>query len=191
MIAPFEIQMCIERIALLGDMEAFEKLYYHYYKRLKRFAMAIVKNPESAEEIASDVFMILWKSRTRLLEIENLNNYLYIAVRNLSLRQISKSQKINTFSIDDIDFDLIPSYEHNPEQSLLNNELIRHMERAIEALPSRCKTIYKLVKQDGLKYKEIAVILHLSVKTIDAQMAIATKKISQSIRFHLPHCPSK
>lgn len=189
--APFEIQLYVERIALLGDREAFEKLFYYYYKRLKRFAMAIVKNSETAEEIASDVFVILWKNSSRLLEIENLNNYLYIAVRNLSLRQISKAQKVHTFSIDDLDFDLIPSYEKNPEESLLNNEMIRHMEEAIEVLPSRCKTIYKLVKQDGLKYKEIATILNLSVRTIDAQMAIATRKISQSIRFYLPETASR
>lgn len=189
--APFEIQLYVERIALLGDREAFEKLFYYYYKRLKRFAMAIVKNSETAEEIASDVFVILWKNSPRLLEIENLNNYLYIAVRNLSLRQISKSQKVDTFSIDDLDFDLIPAYENNPEESLLNNEMIRHIEAAIEGLPSRCKTIYKLVKQDGLKYKEIAAILNLSVRTIDAQMAIATRKISQSIRFYLPESASR
>jgi len=185
MTAPFEIQLYVERIALLGDKDAFEKLFYHYYKRLKRFALAIVKNNETAEEIASDVFMILWKNRSGLPAIDNLNSYLYITVRNLSLRHISQLKKVSTFSIDDIDFDLVPSYEQNPEESLLNNELIRHIEATIEKLPPRCKTIYKLVKQDGLKYKEIASILNLSVRSIDAQMAIATRKITQSIRFHL------
>ncbi len=56
---------------------------------------------------------------------------------------------------------------------------------AIQKLPPRCKIIYKLIREDGLRYKEVADILHLSVKTIDAQMTIATKKICQSINFVL------
>jgi RNA polymerase sigma-70 factor (ECF subfamily) len=51
----------------------------------------------------------------------------------------------------------------------------------VEALPPRCKMIFKLVREDGLKYKEIAEILNISINTIDAQMAIAVKRITVAI----------
>jgi RNA polymerase sigma factor (sigma-70 family) len=57
------------------------------------------------------------------------------------------------------------------------------MREAIESLPPRCKLIFKLIREDGLKYKEVAEILNISVNTIDVQMAIAVKKICTSLRI--------
>lgn len=183
MLTPFEIQIFAERLALFDDQEALKRLFLHFNERLKRFSMAIVKNNEIAEEVTSDVFVMLWKYRARLTQIENLNSYLYTIAKNLCFKQLGKAKNINEFSLNDINLHLLPTIEKNPEESLLNNELIRHIESSIESLPPKCKLIYKLVRQDGLKYKEIASILNISVKTIDAQMAIASKRITQSIRF--------
>ena len=64
------------------------------------------------------------------------------------------------------------------------------IQQAVEALPPRCKIIFKLVREDGLMYKEVSDILNISVNTIDAQMAIAVKKIvaalESEIDFQLP-----
>jgi RNA polymerase sigma-70 factor (ECF subfamily) len=52
-------------------------------------------------------------------------------------------------------------------------------------LPPRCKLVYKLIKEDGLRYKEVAEILGISVKTIDNQLAIALGKIGKAINVNL------
>jgi RNA polymerase sigma-70 factor (ECF subfamily) len=54
----------------------------------------------------------------------------------------------------------------------------------VEDLPSRCKIIFKLVREDGLKYKEVAEVLNVSVNTVDAQMVIAVKRISEKVKMH-------
>ena len=61
----------------------------------------------------------------------------------------------------------------------------QRISNAIEQLPPRCKIIYKLIKEDGLRYKEVAEILDISIKTIDNQLAIALKKISTAIQVDL------
>ena len=48
----------------------------------------------------------------------------------------------------------------------------------IEHLPARCKMVFRLVKEDGLKYKQVAAVLNISVKTVENQLAIALKKIA-------------
>lgn len=178
---PIVLQHYIEQVATLSDPVAFEKLFYYYYNRLKRFALAITKNNELAEEATSDFFMNMWKHRAGLLEIENLNSYLYIAIKNIALRKVSQNKhQFHTLDIVSLDFtDTTPS----PEDVLLNKEMIRHIENAINDLPQRCQVIYRLAKQDGLKYKEISGILNLSVKTIDAQMAIAVKRITRALKY--------
>lgn len=178
------IQYYLEQVATISDIAAFEKLYYHYYSKLMRFACAIIKQKELAEEVVSDVFVNLWRNRSRLLEIDNLNSYLYIMTRNQAIRKMSQHKSNSTFSIDDIDMPL-QSQQASPEHILLNKELLKNIEGAIESLPSRCRTIYRLAKQDGLKYKEIASLLNLSVKTIDAQMAIAVRRITQALKYNL------
>ena len=59
--------------------------------------------------------------------------------------------------------------------------MLTRMNRAIENLPPRCKMIFKLIREDGLRYKEVAEILNISVNTIDVQMAIAVKRISEAL----------
>lgn len=177
-----KIQALIEQVAVLNDCQAFEELFHLYYKKLLRFAYAIVKDRQLSEEVVSDVFVNIWRNRMRLLEIDNLNSYLYISTKNLAIRSTTiKGRHIN-FPIDEVEIEPHTSVK-TPEDIFLNNEMMERYEAAIIALPPKCQTIYRLAKQDGLKYKEIADILNVSVKTIDAQLSIAIKKITESVRF--------
>jgi len=63
--------------------------------------------------------------------------------------------------------------------------MLRRLHDAIEQLPPKCRLIFKLIKEDGLKHKEVAELLQLSLKTVENQMTIALKKIADSIQFNL------
>ncbi|MEI9957764.1 MAG: sigma-70 family RNA polymerase sigma factor [Ferruginibacter sp.] len=112
-----------------------------------------------------------------MLEIEDLKIYLYISVRNASLRRLQQTQKTNVLSLDDLGVEFA-SAEPDAETFLITNELEKKIDQAIESLPQQCKIIFKLAKQDKLKYKEIAQLLNISVKTIDNQLSTALKKIA-------------
>jgi RNA polymerase sigma-70 factor (ECF subfamily) len=165
----------------VGDQAAFRKLYAYYYKRLFHFALALVKIRESAEEIVEDVFVRIWQQRENLHAIKNLRVYLYTATKNSSLNFLSqKARQSITEPFDHIHVGLDDS-AITPEQILITAEIHQKIQKAVEALPPRCKMIFKLVREDGLKYREISEILNISVNTIDAQMAIAVKRITLAI----------
>ena len=165
----------------VGDQTAFRKLYAHFYKRLFHFALALVKIRESAEEIVEDVFVRIWQQRENLHAIKNLRVYLYTATKNSSLNFLSqKARQSITEPFDHIHVGLDDS-AITPEQILITAEIHQKIQKAVEALPPRCKMIFKLVREDGLKYREISEILNISVNTIDAQMAIAVKRITLAI----------
>ena len=165
----------------VGDQTAFRKLYAHFYKRLFQFALALVKIRESAEEIVEDVFVRIWQQRENLQAIKNLRIYLYTATKNSSLNFLSqKARQSITEPFDHIHVRLDDS-AITPEQILITAEIHQKIQKAVEALPPRCKMIFKLVREDGLKYREISEILNISVNTIDAQMAIAVKRITLAI----------
>lgn len=167
----------IQQLAAGGDQEAYKEIYYHYFKKLCHFAEAIVKVRESAEEITEDVFIKIWQQKEKLAGIKNLRVYLYTATKNTALNYLSsKAQASIIEPFDHIDIELSKTTE-TPEQIMITDEMLGRIRQAVENLPPRCKMIFKLVREDGLRYKEVADILNISVHTIDIQMAIAIKKI--------------
>jgi RNA polymerase sigma-70 factor (ECF subfamily) len=62
-------------------------------------------------------------------------------------------------------------------------ELTHHAEESIAKLPKQCRLVYELSRDQGLKYKEIATILQVSVKTVETQMGRALKHLRNSIPF--------
>jgi RNA polymerase sigma-70 factor (family 1) len=171
------------KIADRNDEQAFKALYYQLYNKLFHFAFAFIKSKQVAEEIVEDVFINIWKNRHHLKEIINLKVYLYTAVKNNSLNYIAKkANEITTAPYDNISID-IAEYEATPEQIMISTEMLKKLNKAVDELPPRCKIIFKLIREDGLKYKEVSEILGLSVNTIDAQMAIAVKRIARAINL--------
>jgi RNA polymerase sigma-70 factor (family 1) len=180
----------VQKQAAEGNEGAFKIIYYRFYKKLYLFALSIVKTREAAEEIAEDVFIKIWQQRENLANIQNLRVYLYVATKNTSLNFLSKKANESiTEPFDHINIDLGIS-DITPEQILITAELQNKIQQEVDALPPRCKMIFKLVREDGLKYKEVSDILNISVNTIDVQMAIAIKKIGAALEpefnFHLP-----
>lgn len=184
MLSPSEIKELQRRIAAYDDEPAYKELFFLFYKPLTQFAYSFVRSTEMSEEIVSDVFIRVWEKRKQLEEIHNLRVYLYISTKNNSLKYLLKQQKQVAITIDELSVE-IRSINADPEQLMITAEMRNRIAIAIEQLPPRCKIIYKLIKEDGLKYKEVAEILDISIKTIDNQLAIALKKISTAIQVDL------
>lgn len=165
------------RIADYDDVAAYKKLFFHFFLPLKSFSFSILKTKETAEEVVSDVLIEIWARRKQLPEIEDLKMYLYVSVRNTSLRKLQQTQKTTVLSLDELEVEFA-SADPDAEASLITDELAKKIELAINQLPPQCKIIFKLAKEDKLKYKEIAVLLNISVKTIDNQLSTALKKIA-------------
>ena len=185
MIASSLLQKLVRRIALYDDALAYKELFLLYHAKLVSFATTIIHSHESAEEVVSDVFLKLWSKRSTLPQVENLHLYIYIITRNLSINRRLRQKREQFFSLDEVKVD-IPSLQLNPEQMMITAEMLKRIRNAIGELPARCRLIFKLVKEDGLKYREVAELLDLSQKTIENQMTIALRKIGQSIQFSLP-----
>lgn len=160
-----------------GDEQAFEEIYLYFHKKLTSFARNFVRSHEIAEEIVGDVFIKLWSRREDIVNIQNLTVYLYSATKNRSLNALTKeARRFVTESLDLTDPDSYP-LSSTPHDLLVTSEIMQTMRQAIELLPARCKVIFQLIREDGLKYKEVSEILNISVHTIDAQMAIAIKRL--------------
>jgi RNA polymerase sigma-19 factor, ECF subfamily len=173
-----------KRIARFDDQQAYKELFSSFYSYLFSFALGIVKSKESAEEVVSDIFIKIWEKRHALEKVTNLKVYLYVATKNTAFNYADKQKRAATNSIDEFSVEFRSRY-FDPEQLLITADMMAIIEREIDKLPPKCKIIFKLVKEDNLKYKEVAEILNISVKTVENQLAIALRKIGNAVSFDI------
>lgn len=182
------------RIAMSEDMKAYKELYLMMFDSLFHFSYSFVKSKQIAEELVSDVFVKLWQLRSQLNTINNLKLYLFGITKNFSLSYLARVPKNLSIQLDDMDMDEINIESviefKNPENLCISKETINNVMQAIRDLPPQCQIIFSLVKVEGLKYKEVARLLNISVFTVRNQVAIATKKIENALpqkpQFHIP-----
>lgn len=173
----------LERISQ-NDPQAFKIFYEYTYPQIFRVASYFVANTEDRKDLISDVYMNLWKNRHSIKEIRNVDNYLFISVRNNVMR--TRAEKINYQHVQIEDSGLETcSMQLDPEKELLNNELKEILELAINSLPDRCRLIFLMIREEEMKYKDVSEILSISEKTVQAQMIIAVKKIGVVVKNYL------
>jgi len=180
----------VNAIAINDSYIAYKKLFGLLFPSVKRFSYSLLKSPEQAEEVASDVMITLWRKRKTIASISNIKVYAFVIAKNLSLNILKKNSGGRIVSLDDISINLRIN-NTTPEWILINDELRQSLNNAIDGLPAQCKIIFRLVKEDGLSYKEVAEILEVSTKTVDSQLVIANKRLSVAIRKEFNLSPVK
>jgi RNA polymerase sigma-70 factor (ECF subfamily) len=166
------------------SQESFTEFFDYYFMRLNHFAHTIVKSELLAEEIVLDVFLKIWEQRGTLDTIINIETYLFISVRNRSINALKKEQKFHFDLLEDSHVQLA-EYKPTADRLLVEYEMFDALNRAVALLPTKCKIIFKLIREDGLNRNEAAEVLNISVKTIDNQVAIAVKRIALQLNIDL------
>jgi RNA polymerase sigma-70 factor (ECF subfamily) len=177
-----DIKRLINLIAVSDNHAAYKELFILLHSRLKQFSYSIVKSQEEAEELVSDIFIKLWEKREKLTSIDKPLLYFYTMAKNLALNRLQKQKKQVDLRPEEWLVQLNSIYL-NPEELMMTAEMLKQIKKAVNELPPRCKLIFKLVKEDGLKYREVAELLQLSIKTIEAQMAIALRRLGKCMHL--------
>ncbi|WP_308587616.1 RNA polymerase sigma-70 factor [uncultured Parabacteroides sp.] len=175
-----DILQWICEMALTDSQTALKSLYLVYFQRLMRFTKLYVSSTADTEEIVSDTFLVIWNNRKSLLKITNFEAYIYSIARHKAISYY-RSRHMEQIELNEISVDLFIHTETTPEDDLISKERINQLNKAIDALPAKCKMAFKLVREDKLKYKEVATILDISVKTLEAHLANAIKKLRESL----------
>lgn len=165
-----------------SDEKAFQALFRAYYPFLCQYATQLLKEPSAAEEIVQELFVRLWEKRKETSIEISVKNYLVRAVKNSCLNHI-RHFKIKSDYIQNIQSEKIL---YADEEYDAQEELIKKIEESIASLPEKRREIFRLSRQEGLKYKEIAAKLNVSVKTVETQMGIALKSLRQKLRDYFP-----
>jgi RNA polymerase sigma-70 factor (family 1) len=163
-----------------GDAEQFESLFRSSYVSLVRYAMTLLKDHDSSEEIVQDLFFRLWKEKEKIKIESSLNGYLFRSVHNRCLHFIEHNKVVERHS-KEVSYSQTESQE-NPSDILHYKELQAKIASILERLPDRCGKIFCMSRFEGLKYNEIAEKLSVSVKTVESNMGKALKEFRKGLK---------
>lgn len=162
-----------------GDEKAFEILFHKYYGHLCLFATKIINDDVAAEEIVQDFFVKLWEKREQLFIETSIKNYFFRSVKNLCINFIQHNKtKLRYAQI------VISEVENQftDDNNYPEIDLSVKIEESINSLPEKRREIFRLSRQEGLKYHEIAQKLNISIKTVETHMSLAIKTLREKLK---------
>jgi RNA polymerase sigma-70 factor (ECF subfamily) len=166
-----------------GKEAAYEHLFDSYYEALCLYARKMVNDLDTAEDLVHNTICKLWTKRESLGLSISVKSYLYRSVYNSCLNHIKHKHTENKYVQEKYHQYLEQELYLSPQREveIMNSELGKQIHSAIESLPEKCREVFKLSRLSGLKNREIAEELDVSINTVQTQLSIALKKLRQQL----------
>lgn len=177
-----QVDKKVVELLRVGDIEAFEKVFFTFADRLYYFAFRYLRNQHDAEEIVQDVFVKLWENRANLNVQLSFSGYIFTIARNTIFNQNRK--KVNEQAYQEYVKVFLDNSSSKTEDDLIYSDIKAIVDKVVEDLPPQRKLIYKMSREKGLSYREIAQELGLSERTIEAHIRLALKTLTKVLDDH-------
>ncbi|HLU89689.1 MAG TPA: RNA polymerase sigma-70 factor [Cyclobacteriaceae bacterium] len=178
---PLESRSDKELLGLLqsGNCFAFSEIYSRYWKKMFTVAANKTGNQEEAEELVQDIFVSLWERRESLEVTVSLNAYLAVSVKYQVIKILARRHLYRKYTRQNLDrgFDI----SNVTNEWLEFEELRERLESLVDNLPPKCRTIFKLSREQGLSQKQIAESCGISEKTVEAHLGKALKVLRSGL----------
>ena len=166
--------------------ERFKQIFENWYPKLLRFAKEYVDDWHEAEDILQNVFLKLWEKQTFLSTGTNLNAYLFTMVKNRCMDFLNHQKVVERFANHQKMKQHEAIFNHNAISKFASEPmdietLERLVEKAIAELPGQCRKVFELSRYEGLKYREIAERLGISVKTVETHISNALNLLRKKL----------
>ena len=173
-----------ELILLLkqSSKDAFTALYKQYWKQVYNFSRLYLTSADAAEEVVQEVFIKIWETREFLREDDHFKGLLFIITRNLIFNRYRKNVNEEFYKVT-----VLAALEepYDVEEEIDAHNLKEYIDRLIDELPPRRREIFNLSRKGQKSYKEIALLLDISEKTVENQISEALKYLKKNITLLL------
>jgi RNA polymerase sigma-70 factor (ECF subfamily) len=163
-----------------GDIKAFDLIYSKYAVNLYRFALKYLRSEDEAQELVQSVFVKIWDLRRTIKTDTSFKSFIFTIAYN-NMCKLFRKRKYNKEFVNEILYLNQPSSE--VEQRIDFKSLIDSLEKIIEKLPEKQKTIFIKSRYEGKSTKEIAEDVGLSPGTVDNYISASLNFIKSRLKF--------
>jgi RNA polymerase sigma-70 factor (family 1) len=163
----------------LGDEGAYRIAFNTYSSKLYNYSFSFLKNREQAEEVVQEVFLDLWLNREKLDAECTLAPLLYVMARRRTLnalRSIARSH-----SAMEKHWSELRQFSNETEESVFSVDLEGFTEKVLQTLPRQQQLVFRMSRQEGLSYGEIAENLNISRNTVRNHLVSALRTIRYQV----------
>ncbi|WP_029282909.1 RNA polymerase sigma-70 factor [Pedobacter sp. R20-19] len=161
-----------------NNVDAFTEVYERYWSKLYNAAHKRLRNDALCEEVVQDVFLKYWEKRATIILSVGLSNYLHTAIKYSVIdyyrKELLKDKYLQVSR-------LAETADNSNEEHIYLMDLRRLVEKIIDTLPPKCKSVYQLSRIENKNNKEIASLLNISEKTVEGHLTHALKLLKISL----------
>lgn len=169
------------RLKSSDDKSALKELFQAYHSYVCATIYKIVKERNTVEDLAQEVFLRFWQKRKQITISTSVQAYLRRMAINEALGHLRKKKVFE----EEINQETMGGSTTGGEHQYLHGELQDQVRAAVDRLPSRCRTVFQLSRYEEMSYKEIATEMDISVKTVENQMGKALKFLRKELKNYL------
>jgi len=176
-----------------GDRAAFAELVEKYKQPVTNFIYRTLRDEAESEDLAQNVFVQVWKSRSRYQRTAKFSTWLFTIARNLCLNELRRRSRHPAESLEEthLENDDVPvrQYEDKSQlaahEKLLHGELAQKIEEALAELPENQRSAILLCRQDELSYEEIAKVLRTSLSATKSLIHRGRETLKEKLKPYL------
>ena len=174
-----------------GDVSAFRQIVEAYKKNIYFLALNLSGNHETAEDISQDVFIKVFRSLKKFRGDSKFSSWLHRITVNTFLSQYRKKSSTLLRQADDINEEAVKGQVidqttegMNPERSTESRMIAMHIEKALDRLSPRERTVFVLRHYEHKKQREIAEMLDVTVGTVKSTLFRALQRLRSELSFY-------
>jgi RNA polymerase sigma-70 factor (ECF subfamily) len=148
-----------------GSTQALHAIHDLYYPGLRNFANGLLGDIPAAEDVVTEIFIVLWKKHKDFETLQQVKAFLYISTRNACINHAKKSQRDLAMKAGFSNY-LSSDYQEFALNEMIRAEVLQQIHEAIEALPAQCRKVFKMCYVDGMSNAEVAERCNISINTV-------------------------
>lgn len=166
-----------------GEKEAFTSLYNHYHGMVNSFIRKYVKSPELAEDLAQETFMKIWDHHAQMFTIDSFKYYLLTIARNHTIDSLKRAARLDEAKAEIIRHAQV--MRNTTTEELVLQEYIEQLRKVYESLPAKTQEVFKLVREQGMSYDEVAALLGITRDAVKKHIVRSNKSFKSTMKDDL------
>jgi len=173
---------------LNGDKELFAELVRRYKNLVYSVVVRMVNDRDEADDLAQDVFLKVYRNLDKYYPDYKFSTWV-IRISTNHVIDYRRKNRLDTQSLDDVEYDTLVAAGSSPEADYLKKELKEMLDKTVAALPDMYRVPIMLYHEQGLSYQEIADIIEQPLSKVKNRIFRGRKMLKDSI-MRIKEAPS-